>query len=207
MHHLCILPIHLHMTDTERSPIVARSNCDSLAMRMTDHGTLIVAAYRVENRSLGGLLVNTTKRAWHGRTLARMLSANGHHSHRTTAGFTLVELLIALVIVAILAGTAIPSYYRYVVRSRQATATTQLTAVWQAQEIYRLQNGSYATNGTLLSGWLSTSKEYTFALTNPGGNSTFACTATGNIDGDATSDVWTIDQTGTLENTTNDLTN
>jgi len=35
--------------------------------------------------------------------------------------------------------------------------------------------------------------------------STFSASATGNIDTDATSDVWTIDQDGNLLNTTNDV--
>jgi hypothetical protein len=34
--------------------------------------------------------------------------------------------------------------------------------------------------------------------------STFVCTATGNVDTDATIDTWTIDQTGTLINTIDD---
>ena len=46
------------------------------------------------------------------------------------------------------------------------------------------------------------SSRYTYAMVATA--NTFTCTATGNLDDDATNDVWTIDQTGTLTNTTDD---
>lgn len=59
-------------------------------------------------------------------------------------GFTLVELMIALVIAAILVTIAIPSYRRYVLRSYRTEAMNALTRIQAAQEKYFLQYNSYA---------------------------------------------------------------
>jgi type IV pilus assembly protein PilE len=61
-------------------------------------------------------------------------------------GFTLIELMITLVIVAILAGIAIPSYRNYVLRSHRVEATAALLRVAAAQEKFYLQNNTYTDN-------------------------------------------------------------
>jgi len=65
---------------------------------------------------------------------------------RTTRGFTLIELMITLVIVAILAGIAVPSYRNYVLRSHRIEATSALLKVAAAQEKFYLQNNTYTDN-------------------------------------------------------------
>lgn len=64
------------------------------------------------------------------------------------AGFTLVELLIAIVIGAILAAIAIPSYRSYVQRARRAEATTALLRAQGAQEKFFVQYNRYAPSLT-----------------------------------------------------------
>jgi len=61
-------------------------------------------------------------------------------------GFTLIELMITLLIVAILAGIAVPSYRNYVLRSHRVEATAALLRVAAAQEKFYLQNNTYTEN-------------------------------------------------------------
>jgi type IV pilus assembly protein PilE len=60
-------------------------------------------------------------------------------------GFTLVELLIACAIVAILAAIAYPSYVNSVQKSRRSEATASLLGVASAMERYSTEKGTYAT--------------------------------------------------------------
>jgi prepilin-type N-terminal cleavage/methylation domain-containing protein len=121
-------------------------------------------------------------------------------------GFTLIELLITMAVAAIVMSIALPTYSRYVARARQEDARVQLTAIRQAEEMYKLQYGTYTDQAALLSGWKATSGRYAFFITGFG-TIAFTAQATGNIDGDATVDVWTMDQEGNLVNTTNDVKN
>lgn len=63
-------------------------------------------------------------------------------------GFTLVELMIAVVVVAVLASIAYPSFMDAVRKSRRAEATAALNKVQQAQERFRANNLQYASNLT-----------------------------------------------------------
>lgn len=60
-------------------------------------------------------------------------------------GFTLVELLIVIVVLAILVGIAYPSYQNYVTKSRRADAKSMLSQVASRQEQYFLNNKSYTS--------------------------------------------------------------
>lgn len=60
-------------------------------------------------------------------------------------GFSLVELLVVIAIVSILAAIAIPAYDGYLQKGHRADATTMLIRVRLAQERYRAENPSYAT--------------------------------------------------------------
>lgn len=64
---------------------------------------------------------------------------------KRSAGFTIIELMIVLVIVAILLGLAYPSYVDYVRKSKRGEAQ-QLLMNWSVnQEIWRANNPQYAT--------------------------------------------------------------
>ncbi|MBI5258320.1 MAG: prepilin-type N-terminal cleavage/methylation domain-containing protein [Burkholderiales bacterium] len=62
------------------------------------------------------------------------------------AGFTLIELMIVVVIVAILAAIAYPAFMNSIYKSRRADAAAALTKAQQAQEIFRGSNAAYATS-------------------------------------------------------------
>jgi len=68
-------------------------------------------------------------------------------SYRYNKGITLIELLVVIVIVGILAAVAIPGYNSYIMRGRRADAKTALEQVRAAQEMWRAERGSYATDG------------------------------------------------------------
>ena len=64
------------------------------------------------------------------------------HSQR---GVTLIELVVAMIIVGILAAVAIPSYRAYVIRSQRSDAKDSLLALATQQEKHYLQCNTYAT--------------------------------------------------------------
>jgi type IV pilus assembly protein PilE len=67
-------------------------------------------------------------------------------SSSRNAGFTLVELMIVVLIIAIIASIAIPSYSRYVVRSYRAAARACM------MEYSQFMERSYTTNLTYVAG-------------------------------------------------------
>lgn len=67
-------------------------------------------------------------------------------------GFTLVELMIAVVIAAVLAVVAVPTFLDTMRKSRRADAFAALSVLQQAQERFRSSNATYAGNSALTSG-------------------------------------------------------
>jgi type IV pilus assembly protein PilE len=61
-------------------------------------------------------------------------------------GFTLIELMIAVAVVAILAAVALPSYLDSMRKGRRAEAFQAISAVQQAQERHRSNRPSYAAS-------------------------------------------------------------
>lgn len=63
--------------------------------------------------------------------------------HQSEAGFTLIELMIVVAVVAILAAIAVPSYQEQVRKSRRAQAKSDLVEYAQMAERYFTVNNSY----------------------------------------------------------------
>ena len=66
----------------------------------------------------------------------------------TRLGFTIIELLVALSIVGILTGAALPSYIDYVQRSRVPVALDALSSYATRMEQRYQDTGSYAIGGS-----------------------------------------------------------
>lgn len=96
-------------------------------------------------------------------------------------GFTLIELLIVIAIIAILAAIALPSYDRYVQRTRRADGREALMRVAAAQERFYTNRNQYSTNVTADLGLGSTSEKGYYAVSAAfvgGSNQTYVLTAT-----------------------------
>jgi len=65
-------------------------------------------------------------------------------------GFTLIELMVVLVIIGILASIALPSYNKYVIRSKRSAAQSIMYDISNREEQYMLANRSYADKATLV---------------------------------------------------------
>jgi type IV pilus assembly protein PilE len=65
---------------------------------------------------------------------------------RPSRGFTLIELMIALAIIAVLAAVALPAYFESVRKSRRGDAIALMSQVAQAQERWRANNANFATD-------------------------------------------------------------
>ena len=65
------------------------------------------------------------------------------NKHRKQAGFTLIELMVVVVIIAILAGLVIPRFMGETDKAKQAKAKMQIESLESALKMYKLDNGSY----------------------------------------------------------------
>lgn len=97
-------------------------------------------------------------------------------------GFTLIELMIAVVVVAILAAVALPSYRDYVRRGYRAAAEAYLMDLAQREQQYFVDSRAYTASASTL-GYGTTPTEvspyYTVAITTSDGPPpSFSITAT-----------------------------
>ncbi len=131
--------------------------------------------------------------------------------YRKDKGFTLIELMIVVVIIGILAAMAIPRFMQSTTKTKQSEAKLILKQVYVNERAYRQQsmvNSYYIPAGPASSAaplafkeiWIEipANAKYSYAIVATA--NTFTVTATGNIDDDATNDVWTINEAGTLIN-------
>ena len=64
-----------------------------------------------------------------------------------STGFSLIELMIVVAIMAILAAIAIPSFMRFSLKAKTSEATTNLAAIRTTEESYRAENDTYLDQG------------------------------------------------------------
>jgi type IV pilus assembly protein PilE len=81
---------------------------------------------------------------------------------KTQSGFTLIELMMALVVVAILTAIALPSYTKYVIRGKVPDATSNLATKRVQMEQWFQDNRAY-TGGTACNTDTTSSKNFDFS--------------------------------------------
>jgi len=85
------------------------------------------------------------------------------------AGFTLVELIVAVAIIAILASIALPSYEETLQRSRRSEAREALSDFAARQEQFYLDNKTYSTTISALGRSATTENGY-YVISIPSAN-------------------------------------
>ncbi|TAL10350.1 MAG: prepilin-type N-terminal cleavage/methylation domain-containing protein [Nitrospirae bacterium] len=159
----------------------------------------------------------------------------GSTLHRGADGFTLVELIIIVTIVAILAAIAIPNFMSYRAKARQTEAKVGLGGLHTSAMAYAAEQNTFIVSPLALLGFqLAGASGYDFYYggTTPslkvmpasGGASApcsvaptvaplpamstsgFTAAAIGNIDVDVTCDEWEINDLRILTNGRNDVT-
>jgi len=152
---------------------------------------------------------------------------------RSKKGFTLIELMIVVAIIGILAAIAIPNFLRFQAKSKQSEAKTNLGGIFTAQTSYFGEKNTYGTFAHIAWAPIGQSQIYTYYSGSDGndgtsgttdraapatatawaGSPTPAMTATsftagaiGNIDADATFDIWEVNDVKALVNVSDDVT-
>lgn len=79
---------------------------------------------------------------------------------RPRSAFTLIEILVVVVIIAVLASIVAPNVFRHVDTAKSVTAKAQISMLGSALDAYRLDNGRYPTTDQGLSAlWQQPSSE------------------------------------------------
>ena len=105
---------------------------------------------------------------------------NRHFKNRrrwTTRGFTLIELMVAVAVVAILATVALPSYSAYVKRAKVPAALEGLSAHALRMEQRYQDTGNYGSGSCAVA--VPTAQYFGFACSLSSGGQGFTTTATG----------------------------
>ncbi len=118
-------------------------------------------------------------------------------------GFTLIEIIVTVMIVAILAAIAIPAYTAYLARGYRSEARATLTAAAQWMERWRTERGTYQDGGNppALPAGLNRSpptggQRYNITVATPNaGTYTVSAAPMGSFAGDACGTL-TLDNTG-----------
>lgn len=143
-------------------------------------------------------------------------------------GFTLIELMIVIAIVAFLSMISIPNFMKFLAKSKRTEAYMNLRSLAMAEKSYWAENGKYTNilgNGGL--GWKpSGNNYYTYGFSGGEGQnnfvgslkagsgelrntradaSGFVAAAAGDIDGDGKTDIITIDQDSKITIVQDDL--
>lgn len=71
---------------------------------------------------------------------------------KRSQGFTLIELMVVTVVIAILAAIAYPNYTQYVIRGKRSAAQAQMLDIANREQQFLLANRAYADKAGLEGG-------------------------------------------------------
>ena len=75
--------------------------------------------------------------------MTRFRSCTARRLPPSRSGFTLIEILVVIVVIAILATLVAPNIFQHVGAAKSATAKSQIEMLGAALDAYRLDNGTY----------------------------------------------------------------
>ena len=105
--------------------------------------------------------------------------ASKNKASRPTSGFTLLELMITVAVMAILGAIMYPTFMQSIYKGRRTDAKASLTEIQQAAERWRSNNTSYPPNlAAIYPTTLSKSGHYNLSFTPLGNGTTYQVTAT-----------------------------
>ncbi|MBP1598466.1 MAG: type pilus biosis protein PilE [Acidobacteria bacterium] len=114
-------------------------------------------------------------------------------------GFTLIELMMVVAIVAILASIALPSYNDYILRGKITEATATLADLRVKLEQYYQDNRNYGATPPACGVAMPALKHFTYTCTTAG--QTFTLTATGRTDDGMGDFVYTLTESNSRATT------
>jgi type IV pilus assembly protein PilE len=105
-------------------------------------------------------------------------AANAANAANAPNGFTLIELMVAVAIAAIVMAIALPAFNGSMRKSRRSDAFTALAAVQQAEERWRSNNAAYGQLSNLQLSSTSPSGYYTIGVVGTPDGISYLLTAT-----------------------------
>ena len=110
------------------------------------------------------------------------------------AGYTLIDVMIVTVIIAVLGSIGVSRYQQYIARAKRPEAVLAFRAIAAAQREYLLTRGKYAgtfdalgfrvEGGDRISATEIQGRRYNYRLIQDEGPRSWYCIASGDIDGD-----------------------
>ena len=141
--------------------------------------------------------------------MSQILNRNRYFStSRIARGFTLIEVMIVVAIVAILATIALPNYRDYILRGQLVDGTNGLAAFRANMERYYQDNRTYAATGAnvppcdaSLNAGLRTVGTFLITCNGPGAPTTTAYTLQAAGSGATNNFIFTVNETGAQQTT------
>jgi prepilin-type N-terminal cleavage/methylation domain-containing protein len=137
-------------------------------------------------------------------------------------GFSLIELMVVVAIIAFLAMIAVPNFNRFLAKAKRAEAYMNLSSIYAAEKAYHAEHGKYSDvlSGEGGIGWRPEGKTYyTYGFAGAEGRNNFVgklgasgsqlqgsradkngfvAVAAGDIDGDGDVDILTVDENNNI---------